>query len=246
VTPAVPRGAVRSARTSASTCTGSVISASGMRTRSVSTSSGCTNPGSTPHRLERADHQPEPTSRTSARATSPTTRTLRTRWRPRPSLADRPPSCSADTRGAPSGAPGPGRRRPRTDGNHEREQQNGGVEGDLVEPRQAVGAIQTSSRMPAAASPGRGRRRGGRGRCSHRGDRGQCASGWHEAERTASSCCRASARTRNRFATFAQAMRRTSPTVPKSTHNTRSTSPITSADNGRTRVPCGSRRTCRG
>ena len=46
----------------------------------------------------------------------------------------------------------------------------------------------------------------------------------------ASSCCLASARTRNRLATLAQAMSRTRPTVPRSTQSTRPTSPMTSAD----------------
>ena len=47
----------------------------------------------------------------------------------------------------------------------------------------------------------------------------------------------ASARTRNRFATFAHAMSRTSPTVPSSTHNTRPMSPIASTENGLTLGP---------
>ena len=45
----------------------------------------------------------------------------------------------------------------------------------------------------------------------------------------ASSCCRPSARTRNRLATLAQAISSTRPTVPSSTHSTRPTSPMTSA-----------------
>ncbi len=53
----------------------------------------------------------------------------------------------------------------------------------------------------------------------------------------ASSCCRPSARTRNRFATLAQAMSRTMPTVPSRTQSTWPTSPMTSAASGRTLGP---------
>ena len=49
------------------------------------------------------------------------------------------------------------------------------------------------------------------------------------AARIASSCCRDSALTRSRFATFAHAMRRTSPIVAISTHKTVRTSPTRSS-----------------
>ena len=49
------------------------------------------------------------------------------------------------------------------------------------------------------------------------------------AARMASSCCRDSALTRSRFATFAQAMRSTIPIVPINTHNTFCTSPTRSS-----------------
>ena len=53
----------------------------------------------------------------------------------------------------------------------------------------------------------------------------------------ASSCCRPSARTRNRLATLAHAISRTRPTVPSRIQSIWPTSPITSADSGRTLRP---------
>ena len=53
------------------------------------------------------------------------------------------------------------------------------------------------------------------------------------AARTASSCCRPSARTSSRFATFAHAISSTMPIVPISTHSADPTSPITSAFSSR-------------
>ena len=57
------------------------------------------------------------------------------------------------------------------------------------------------------------------------------------AERSASSDCLPSARTRNRFATLAQAMSITKPTVPSRIHSIGPTSPIASTESGRTFGP---------
>ena len=53
----------------------------------------------------------------------------------------------------------------------------------------------------------------------------------------ANSCCRPSARTRNRFATFAQAISSTMPTVPSRIQSIGRTSPTRSSAKGRTRGP---------
>ena len=57
------------------------------------------------------------------------------------------------------------------------------------------------------------------------------------ASRIASSCWRASARTRNRLATFAHATSSTSPTVPSRIHSMVPMSPTTSTSSGRTSDP---------
>ena len=89
-------------------------------------------------------------------------------------------------------------------------------------------------------TPGRGRRRrptSARVRLSDSSSQAIRREPAPSAAWIASSCCRASARTRNRFATLAQAMSRTRPTVPSSTHSTRPTSPMTSAASGLTLGP---------
>ena len=114
----------------------------------------------------------------------------------------------------------------------EREQHDRRVDPDLVDARQPLGRDgHRAGGSPRRRARGRRRRRRApRVTISDSSSRAMRPRLAPSAVRTASSCCRPSARTRNRFATFAHAISSTMPTVPSSTHSTRPTSPITSAD----------------
>ena len=109
-----------------------------------------------------------------------------------------------------------------------REEQHRRIDADLVDARQLGGRDppQQADARPARA-PGRARRRASASRTlsesSARARRPRLAP---SAARIASSCWRPSARTRNRFATFPQAMSSTTPTAARRIQRMRPMSPI--------------------
>ena len=174
---------------------------------------------------------------------------------PAPAPPARPPACCArgDARGSrstsgrrradPPATCGPAylktgiapKSRPATIEIVEREQQHRRVDRDVVEPRQVAGRERDEQRAPRrtrAPSPATPPTRPSMtlSASSSYAIRPRLAP---SAARTASSCCRPSARTSSRFATLAHAISSTMPIVPISTHSTEPTSPITSAFSSR-------------
>ena len=197
---------------------GSLMRPSGIAMRKVCTSSGRVKPGFTSRKAMNVRIiRPETISSIRASATWPTTSALRARCRPGPSLEDRPPSLSAETPGAPNFRTA---KRPNT---IPLATEMARVKNNTVGSRpisstrgSSTGAIRRSRAMPACASnrlsappPSASTTLSD---SSARARRPRLAP---RAARIASSCWRASARTRNRFATFPHAMTSTTPTAAK-------------------------------
>ena len=115
----------------------------------------------------------------------------------------------------------------------ERKAEHDGVERDLVQPRQALWSEFNQELYPELGEPEPEQAAEQPERETLR-ERLQCEP---SAVRTATSRSEDSARTRKRFATFAQAIKNTSPTVPRSTQSTFPTSPTTSFLSGWTLGP---------
>ena len=209
----------------------------GIARTNVWTSSGRVKPGSTCRiAMNVRIISPETISSVSASATCPTTSALRVRCRPGASLADRPPSLSAVMLGLPNRrtANRPNRTplstemdsvKSRTVASMPMSSTRGSSAGAIVRSSPvAAWASTTPTAPPASASSTLSD-------SSARAMRPRLAP---SAARIASSCWRPSARTRNRFATFPQAMSSTTPTAARRIHRISPTLPITSSASGRT------------
>ena len=187
-------------------------------------------------RLERADHQPEPTSSTSASATCTTTSVLRARWRSRLALERAAAAAQAggDLR------PGVLEHRNRAEqqaGHDDTTNVNSSTVASIGCCRAAAGCRRERDQQRAPRrrrGRARRRRRPGRAPRFRRAARRRSGRGRRRAPRGPRAPAAApSARTSSRFATLAHAISSTMPIVPISTQSADPTSPITSSFSSR-------------
>ena len=212
---------------------GRETTAVGIEMRSVNTFSGCWNPGGTLRIAdERAHHQARRDEQDRGQ------RHLRDDER-----IARAVTLAAFARAARAVLQRRGHLRPRVlqdrdraeqqAGDHrdrEREEQHHRIDRDFVQPRQ-LRRLQVEQQLDAAIRQRRRRARRRSPRPAATPDincQATCRASAPSASRMASSCWRASARTRNRLATFAQATSRTRPTVPSRIHSMSPMSPTAS------------------
>ena len=222
------------------TRSGSGASAAATVTCAIWICSGCVNPGSTwPSACSVRIISPDETSSTSAIATCPTTSARWRRCRCRLWLSDRPPLRSAVARLGrtylitgirPNAAPDT------SDSASANSRTRPSIAISSSRGRWAGRSASRTSRPPCATARPAAPPSTPSDRLSTSSPRAMRLQPAPSAARTASSCWRPSTRTRRRFATFAHAIRSTTPRAPISSQRVEPRSPTTSCFRGTT---CG-------